>query len=124
MNLWLSDPDLAYVRDQEWLDKLPEEEQPKWLKLWSDVRTLRDETTPAVEPQEQDGQRVESLLAVCGSQSKDASTLLVPADQQDRQHEEHSSSESSEIQPQAGTRTWCGLSQQGTLIGHDSTQKV
>ena len=49
---------------------------------------------------------------------------LVPVDRQDRQHEEHSSIESSEIRQQAGTQTWCGLSQQGTIRGHHSVQKV
>ncbi len=50
MNLWLSDPDLARVRDSEWIEKLPADEQPGWLKLWSDVRTLRDQTSPVHTP--------------------------------------------------------------------------
>jgi hypothetical protein len=37
MKHWLSDPDLAGVRQQQALAKLPEAEQQAWQKLWSDV---------------------------------------------------------------------------------------
>jgi tetratricopeptide (TPR) repeat protein len=47
MNHWLSDPNLAGVRDDQWLDKLPANEREKWRKLWSEVRSLRDRTAPA-----------------------------------------------------------------------------
>ena len=50
MNLWLADPDLARVRDSEWLDHLPAAEQANWLKLWSEVRVLRDQTALELAP--------------------------------------------------------------------------
>ena len=47
MSEWLSDPDLAGVRDDQWLAKLPGDEREQWRKLWADVRFLRDHTAPA-----------------------------------------------------------------------------
>jgi hypothetical protein len=46
MNHWLSDPDLVGVRDDQWLAKLPADEQGRWRKLWAEVRSLRDRTAP------------------------------------------------------------------------------
>ena len=46
MTHWLSDPDFAGVRDDQWLAKLPADEQGKWRKLWAEVRSLRDRTAP------------------------------------------------------------------------------
>jgi tetratricopeptide (TPR) repeat protein len=46
MNLWLSDPNLAGVRDDQWLAKLPADEREQWQKFWSEVRSLRDRTAP------------------------------------------------------------------------------
>jgi len=46
MNEWLQDADLAGVRDDPWLAKLPAEEREQWRKLWNEVRSLRDWTTP------------------------------------------------------------------------------
>lgn len=46
MNQWLNDADLARVRDDDWLAKLPADEREQWRKLWSEVRSLRDRTAP------------------------------------------------------------------------------
>ena len=46
MNEWLQDADLAGVRDDQWLAKLPADEREKWRKLWEQVRSLRDRTAP------------------------------------------------------------------------------
>ncbi len=46
MNRWLSDPNLAGIRDDQWLDKLPVDEREQWRKLWGEVRSLRDQTAP------------------------------------------------------------------------------
>jgi eukaryotic-like serine/threonine-protein kinase len=43
---WLADADLASVRDDAPLARLPDEERKEWQKLWSDVRSLRDRTAP------------------------------------------------------------------------------
>jgi tetratricopeptide (TPR) repeat protein len=40
MQHWLRDTDLAGVRDQEALAKLPEAERQDWQKLWADVKDL------------------------------------------------------------------------------------
>jgi tetratricopeptide (TPR) repeat protein len=40
---WQADPDLAGVRDQAALAKLPEAEQAAWRKFWSDVEGLRQQ---------------------------------------------------------------------------------
>jgi Tfp pilus assembly protein PilF len=40
MRHWQTDPDLAGVRDQEALKKLPEPERNEWQKLWADVTAL------------------------------------------------------------------------------------
>src|SRR5205085_12541466 len=37
---WRGDPDLAGVRDEEFLTKLPEAEPEAWRKLWADVAAL------------------------------------------------------------------------------------
>jgi hypothetical protein len=37
---WLKDPDLAAVRDEPSLAKLPEKEREQWRKLWGDVASL------------------------------------------------------------------------------------
>jgi len=47
MNHWLSDRDLAEVRDDDWLNKLPADEREQWRKLWGEVRSLRDRTAPS-----------------------------------------------------------------------------
>ena len=44
MLAWLGDADLAAVRDNKELAKLPSEELKLWESLWSEVRKLRDET--------------------------------------------------------------------------------
>jgi tetratricopeptide (TPR) repeat protein len=46
MNEWLQDADLAGVRDDQWLAKLPADEREKWRNLWEQVRSLRDRTAP------------------------------------------------------------------------------
>jgi protein involved in temperature-dependent protein secretion len=43
---WLKDTHLSSVRDRKDLDKLPIDEQVGWVKLWTAVRILRDETAP------------------------------------------------------------------------------
>ena len=50
MNRWLGDPDLTRIRDAEWLDKLPADEQANWRRLWAEVCTLRDRTAPELAP--------------------------------------------------------------------------
>ncbi len=40
LSRWQWDPDLAGVRDQEALAKLPEDEQDAWSRLWADVDAL------------------------------------------------------------------------------------
>jgi hypothetical protein len=37
---WQTDPDLAGVRDQALLAKLPEAERQEWAKLWAEVAAL------------------------------------------------------------------------------------
>lgn len=46
MSNWLADPDLAAVRERVKLEKLPLDERIGWVKLWTDVRELRDATAP------------------------------------------------------------------------------
>jgi len=46
MDEWLQDADLAGVRDDPQLAKLPADEREQWRKLWGEVRTLRDRTAP------------------------------------------------------------------------------
>jgi tetratricopeptide (TPR) repeat protein len=41
INIWLTDPDLVGVRDEEPLGWLPEAERGEWEKLWRDLRELR-----------------------------------------------------------------------------------
>jgi serine/threonine-protein kinase len=43
---WQRDPDLAGVRDQEALAKLPEPERADWQKLWADVEALLQKAPP------------------------------------------------------------------------------
>jgi tetratricopeptide (TPR) repeat protein len=50
MTHWLGDPDLAGVREDQWLDKLPADERDEWRKLWSEVRSLRDRTAVGKTP--------------------------------------------------------------------------
>ena len=50
MNEWLSDKDLAGVREDPWLAKLPAEEREQWRTLWDNVRFLRDRTAPGKAP--------------------------------------------------------------------------
>jgi hypothetical protein len=38
---WQTDSDLAGIRGQEALAKLPEGERADWQKLWADVEALR-----------------------------------------------------------------------------------
>jgi serine/threonine protein kinase/Tfp pilus assembly protein PilF len=38
---WQTDPDLAGVRDETAVKKLPADEQPAWRQLWADVAALR-----------------------------------------------------------------------------------
>ena len=40
LNHWKKDPDLAGVRDDEELAKLPEAEREAWKTLWADVAAL------------------------------------------------------------------------------------
>jgi tetratricopeptide (TPR) repeat protein len=44
---WLADPDLVSIRERAELEKLPIDERVGWVKLWTEVRELRDETAPA-----------------------------------------------------------------------------
>jgi hypothetical protein len=46
MEHWLSNPDLAGVREEQALGKLPAGEREQWRKLWSEVRSLRDRAAP------------------------------------------------------------------------------
>ena len=46
MTHWLSDSDLAAVRDPAALQRLPEDERRAWATFWSEVRRLRDASTP------------------------------------------------------------------------------
>jgi hypothetical protein len=46
---WLNDPDLGSVRVRAELDKLPVNERVGWVKLWAEVRDLRDATAAAPE---------------------------------------------------------------------------
>jgi tetratricopeptide (TPR) repeat protein len=43
---WLGDANLAGVRDDPWLAKLPADELVQWLKFWGEVQSLRDRTGP------------------------------------------------------------------------------
>jgi serine/threonine-protein kinase len=43
---WQRDPDVAGVRDQEALAKLPEPERADWQKLWADVEALLQKAAP------------------------------------------------------------------------------
>jgi tetratricopeptide (TPR) repeat protein len=43
---WLTDADLASVREPAELEKLPLDERVSWVKLWTAVRDLRDATAP------------------------------------------------------------------------------
>lgn len=43
---WLTDADLASVRERTELEKLPLDERVGWVKLWTEVRELRDATAP------------------------------------------------------------------------------
>ena len=47
---WLTDNDLAPVRDPKALAPLPADERAKWEKLWTDVRTLLARATPEIGP--------------------------------------------------------------------------
>src|SRR5262249_53720703 len=40
LQLWQGDPDLAGVRAQDALGRLPDEERKQWERLWSDVEAL------------------------------------------------------------------------------------
>src|SRR5262249_10514682 len=42
---WQKDADLACVRDQAALDRLPEDERAAWQRLWDDVESLRKEVS-------------------------------------------------------------------------------
>jgi tetratricopeptide (TPR) repeat protein len=44
---WLTDAELAPVREPGELEKLPLDERVSWVKLWTAVRDLRDATAPA-----------------------------------------------------------------------------
>jgi Flp pilus assembly protein TadD len=46
MRHWLEDSDLAAVRDDKSLARLPDAERPTWEQLWLRVRRLRDQTAP------------------------------------------------------------------------------
>lgn len=46
---WQTSPDLAGVRDDQNLVKLPEDERKSWQKLWADVEQLRKQTGSAFE---------------------------------------------------------------------------
>jgi hypothetical protein len=51
MSHWLTDLDLGSVREPAELEKLPVEERAGWLKLWAEVRALRNATaTPKGTP--------------------------------------------------------------------------
>jgi serine/threonine-protein kinase len=43
---WLTDPDLASVREPAGLENLPADERAGWVKFWAEVRQLRDATAP------------------------------------------------------------------------------
>jgi serine/threonine-protein kinase len=46
LQYWQRDPDLAGVRDEAALAKLPEDERKKWQKLWADVANLLKSAQP------------------------------------------------------------------------------
>ena len=50
MQLWLSDKDLASVRDPPAVERLPPDERDAWSKLWREVRLLCDQTAPPPSP--------------------------------------------------------------------------
>lgn len=41
MTIWQTDPDLAHVRDEAALEKLPADEQSAWRQFWAEVSRLR-----------------------------------------------------------------------------------
>jgi hypothetical protein len=45
MNEWLQDSNLAGLRDEPWLAKLPADEREQWQRFWKEVRSLRDGTS-------------------------------------------------------------------------------
>jgi tetratricopeptide (TPR) repeat protein len=49
MQHWLGDADMASGRDPTAVEGLPAEEREAWLKLWADVRELRDRSAPQAE---------------------------------------------------------------------------
>ena len=46
LSQWLTDPDLVSVRDRQALEALPVDERVGWVKLWTEIRELRDATAP------------------------------------------------------------------------------
>src|SRR5262249_29178558 len=48
--LWLTDTDPASVREPMELEHLTADERADWVKLWAEVRNLRDATAPAAAP--------------------------------------------------------------------------
>jgi hypothetical protein len=46
LSQWQTDPDLAGVRDKEYLAALPDEEREQWSGLWSDCKELLWQFTP------------------------------------------------------------------------------
>ena len=46
LTLWKSDPDLAAVRDPEWLAAMPPADRAAWGRLWADVDALLADTRP------------------------------------------------------------------------------
>ena len=50
LTLWLNDPDLASVRDEQQLAKLPRTAQEQWEKLWNDVKSMITRPTSELLP--------------------------------------------------------------------------
>jgi serine/threonine-protein kinase len=64
----LNDADLKSVRDREALDALPVDERVVWVKLWTEIRALRDATAPpevAPPPRRASRREASPVLRLC-----------------------------------------------------------
>ena len=50
LNHWRNDTDLAGIRDEAELAKLPADEQATWRSLWHDVDQVRERITDSAMP--------------------------------------------------------------------------
>jgi hypothetical protein len=56
---WQSDPDLASLREDKELTKLPEPEQKDWRQLWADVRALEKQARASFSEKQLSGRLTE-----------------------------------------------------------------